>query len=130
ERFRQGDYFGLAAMFARVRRGEDGGVVHLDRGEITFPRTGRPALPVFPDGVPGETRGDRRPKLAAWVTAQPGFGRALANRIWAHLMGRGLVHPADDFRSSNPPSHPELLEELARLPTIPEIVRAIARSAT
>jgi hypothetical protein len=130
ERFRQTDYFGMAAMFARVRRAEGDGIVHLDRGEITFPRTGKPALPVFPDGESGEATGDRRPKLAAWVTAQPGFGRALANRIWAHLMGRGLVHPPDDFRSSNPPSHPELLEELASLQTIPEIVRTIARSSS
>jgi hypothetical protein len=44
-------------------------------------------------------------------------------------MGRGLVHPQDDLRASNPASHPELLEELGRLGTIVELVRAIAGSA-
>ncbi|MFO1450035.1 MAG: DUF1553 domain-containing protein [Opitutaceae bacterium] len=37
----------------------------------------------------------------------------LANRIWAWVMGRGIVQEPDDFRADNPPSHP-LLEELTR----------------
>jgi hypothetical protein len=53
--------------------------------------------------------------LARWMTApeNPLFARAQANRIWFHLMGRGLVDPLDDFRSTNPASHPALLEALA-----------------
>ena len=43
----------------------------------------------------------------------PYFARAIANRVWAHLMGRGIVEPVDDFRESNPPSNPELLDALA-----------------
>ena len=43
-------------------------------------------------------------------------------------MGRGLVEPIDDFRSSNPPTHPALLIELGRIPTIPALVTTIARS--
>ena len=44
----------------------------------------------------------------------PWFARNLANRVWAKLMGRGLVEPVDDFRSTNPPSHPKLLDHLAQ----------------
>ncbi|HVR75299.1 MAG TPA: DUF1549 domain-containing protein [Planctomycetota bacterium] len=128
ERFRQTDYFGLAAMLARVRQ-TDSGIVHFPRGEVTFPKTGRDAVPVLPDGTPGEIENDRRPMLAGWVTSQPQFRQAFANRVWALIMGRGLVHPADDFRASNPPALPDLLEDLSRLETLPELVGAIARSA-
>jgi hypothetical protein len=44
----------------------------------------------------------------------PFFAKAQANRVWFHLMGRGLVDPDDDFRATNPASHPELLDALAR----------------
>ena len=44
----------------------------------------------------------------------PMFARMQVNRVWFHLMGRGLVDPVDDFRASNPPSHPELLDALAK----------------
>ena len=40
------------------------------------------------------------------------FARVQANRVWFHLMGRGLVDPVDDFRATNPASHPALLNEL------------------
>ena len=45
--------------------------------------------------------------------ANPFFARTMANRIWGHFFGRGLIHPIDDARSTNPPSHPELLDALA-----------------
>jgi hypothetical protein len=56
----------------------------------------------------------RKEKLAAWVTApeNPYFARAAVNRVWAQLMGRGLVHPIDDFNAQNEPSHPALLKAL------------------
>jgi hypothetical protein len=44
----------------------------------------------------------------------PMFARNIVNRVWAHLMGRGLVEPVDDFRVTNPPSNPELLNALAQ----------------
>jgi hypothetical protein len=52
--------------------------------------------------------------LAVWLTStnNPLFARSQANRIWFHLMGRGLVDPIDDFRSTNPASHPALLDAL------------------
>src|SRR5205814_1782437 len=53
--------------------------------------------------------------LAGWVASpsNPFFARAQVNRVWYHLMGRGIVDPIDDFRATNPPSHPALLEALA-----------------
>jgi hypothetical protein len=67
--------------------------------------------PTLPD-LPGLTR---REMLARWVTSpdNPYFARALVNRYWGHLFGRGLVDPVDDFTSMNPPSHPALLDLLA-----------------
>jgi hypothetical protein len=59
---------------------------------------------------------DRREVFANWLTSpdNPYFARNSANRIWYHLFGRGIVEPVDDIRGSNPPSHPELLDALAR----------------
>jgi hypothetical protein len=58
----------------------------------------------------------RKEKLAAWATAadNPYLARAVANRIWAQFLGRGLVHPIDDLSGRNAPSHPDLLQELTR----------------
>ena len=59
---------------------------------------------------------DELDALGEWLTSRENswFSKMQANRIWFHLMGRGLVDPVDDFRSSNPASHPELLELLAQ----------------
>ena len=57
---------------------------------------------------------DELETLAAWVTRQPLFAKSQVNWIWFHLLGRGIVDPIDDFRITNPPSHPALLEALAR----------------
>ncbi|MEN8774992.1 MAG: DUF1549 domain-containing protein [Akkermansiaceae bacterium] len=57
----------------------------------------------------------RREALAkALTTDNPDYSRAIVNRIWALLFGRGLVHPVDLMDSAHPPSHPELLAWLAR----------------
>ncbi|QDU19760.1 DUF1549 domain-containing protein [Urbifossiella limnaea] len=54
----------------------------------------------------------RREKFIEWMTARdnPYFARAAVNRVWAQFMGRGFVHPVDDFNSQNPPSNPDLLK--------------------
>jgi len=41
------------------------------------------------------------------------YSRAIVNRVWAELIGRGFVNPVDDFRNDNPPSHPKTLDYLA-----------------
>lgn len=79
----------------------------------------------------------RRAKLAEALTAtnNPQFNRNLANRLWAMMLGRGIVHPLDLHHSDNPPSHPELLDLLAAEVVaakydVKPILRAIALSQT
>lgn len=128
----QDDYFRWAALFARVqyrivqnnRRDKfdkhefDGEqVVWLDRdSETTHPRTGQAVAPRFLGAPADLAAADRLLALADWVAdpANPFFAKAQANRVWGHLLGRGLVEPNDDFRATNPPTHPELLDALAR----------------
>src|SRR5438876_442309 len=59
---------------------------------------------------------DRLQALADWIVQpdNPFFARAQANRVWYHLMGRGIVEPNDDFRASNPPVNGPLLETLTQ----------------
>jgi hypothetical protein len=64
------------------------------------------AVNLVPDSNP-------RRELARWMTSHQWFAEAAVNRIWAQFFGRGIVDPVDDFRSTNPPTHPELLTALA-----------------
>jgi hypothetical protein len=66
-------------------------------------------------GPAADPENDPREALAAWMTApeNPYFAKVIVNRIWADLMGRGLVEPVDDIRGTNPPSNAELLDALA-----------------
>jgi Protein of unknown function (DUF1549)/Protein of unknown function (DUF1553) len=134
DRWTSDEYYGFAALFARI----DYRVMANDRkdnldkhefvgeqivfqnrdGEVIHPRTKKPANPVFL-GAKAPAFGpdsDRLTALADWVAApeNPFFARAQVNRIWLHLMGRGLVDPNDDFRATNPPANPELLDWLAK----------------
>lgn len=127
ERWSQDDYYGLAAVFARV--GRKGGFADAEvptsqtiflasEGRVEHPRTKRTMTP-RPLGGPDFSTGpfeDPRVQLARWMTdpANPYFARTMANRLWGHFFGRGLIHPIDDARSTNPPTHPELLDALAR----------------
>jgi hypothetical protein len=74
-------------------------------------------LPKFLGGEAADVNGkDRRAVVAAWLTApeNPFFAKNVANRVWAHFFGQGIVEPVDDIRISNPPSNPELLAELSK----------------
>ena len=68
------------------------------------------------DTPPLPADGGIRPLLAQWVSAadNPYFAKAAVNRFWAHFFGRGFVNPVDDLHEGNPPSHPELLDALAK----------------
>ncbi|MBI1914796.1 MAG: DUF1549 domain-containing protein [Planctomycetes bacterium] len=127
EQWSQADYYQLAAVFARVgRKGgfadaevpTDETIYLADEGEVLHPRTRQ----VMQAGPPGglafklSKYDDPRRALAKWMTAadNPYFARTMANRLWGHFLGRGIVHPIDDARSTNPPSNPELLDALAR----------------
>ena len=123
EAITQDDYYGLAAYFARVKfKGKqfmvDDEIVYLDRGgDVRHPTKNTNVAPVAFGELAGELGpdDDRREKLVDWLTRQenPYFARSTVNRVWYHLFGRGIVEPVDDFRDTNPPSNPELLDELA-----------------
>jgi hypothetical protein len=89
-------------------------VVATRAGEVTQPRTGKVMPPKYL-GHAAEPAADRRAAFADWLTtpANPFFARAVANRVWFHLTGRGIVDPVDDFRDSNPAVNDELLAALA-----------------
>ncbi len=119
----QTDYFGLAAFFAQVQFkgtqfGLDDEIVYLQPGrEVQNPITRRPQPPIAfgTKAGPFAPDDDRRKAFADWLT-KPGnkfFAPSVANRIWFHLVGKGVVDPVDDFRDTNPPSNPELLKALA-----------------
>ncbi|HLQ36438.1 MAG TPA: DUF1549 domain-containing protein [Planctomycetota bacterium] len=124
ENWAMDDYYGFAAFFAQIgkKRSEDpDDQVVFDRqnGEVQHKRTGAVMAPRFLGGavatIPPGT--DRRTVLAQWLTAPDNrwFAANVANRVWARLLGRGIVDPPDDVRVSNPPSHPQLLQQLAAL---------------
>jgi hypothetical protein len=140
DRWGQDDYHGLAAYFTGVGvRREAGGEV-LTAGGVASARQPRTRETIFAHAL-GEKRpdklapGDRRAELADWLTSpnNPWFARNLANRVWAHFLGRGIVEPLDDVRATNPPSNPELLDALARHLVshkydLRELIRAIMAS--
>ena len=158
ERWTQDDYYHMAAWFSQLKAKPDperpgsppkpypwqlrenalvifstgiGEVTHPLSGKTMTPRVlGMPA-PTIPPGT------DRRAVLAKLVTSaeNPFFARATVNRIWFHLLGRGIVDPPDDFRDSNPSVNDALLDALARdfverKFDVKHIVRTIANSRT
>src|SRR5262245_45633598 len=114
-------FWQTAAFFAGIERQGDNffaPVSDTRRREITIPNTKRALPATFLDGTEPKWAEGVLPRtvLADWVTAKnnPFFARATANRVWGHLFGRGIVDPIDDFNEANKPSHPELLDELAK----------------
>jgi hypothetical protein len=123
ERWTQDNYYGIGAAFARVGRKavpaiDDEVIFTKPDGEVKQPRTGETMkVHLLLEGdVDVAAEVDRRTVFADWLTQpdNPFFARSLVNRMWGHLLGRGLVEPVDDFRDSNPPSNAALLDELAR----------------
>ncbi|MGV3720454.1 MAG: DUF1549 domain-containing protein, partial [Actinomycetota bacterium] len=134
DRWKQSDYHALAAYFARVGRetkhkprrqrfdaeeiNGDELIVLRSTGEWMNPATGEPMPPGMlgdPASVPAADAKDRRAALADWLTRpeNPFFAKAMVNRVWYHLLGRGIVDPVDDFRESNPPTNRPLLDALS-----------------
>lgn len=133
--WKQADFWSINAFFKGVRQREVSkadptGLVSYDHTELRdeptaeFSQYSRRnglmgiAFPRFLDGrkISQGTDVDRRLELGKFV-ADPGnldLARAYVNRAWGHFLGRGFVHPVDDFGPQNPPSHPELLDRLAR----------------
>ena len=134
ERWTQDDYYDWTSLFSRVDykivenkkrdksdknefKGDQ--IVQFKPGKASVPnpRTGTDAKARFL-GVAAVLKPtadhDELQSLAEWLPHSPMFARTQVNRIWAQLMGRGIVDPLDDFRASNPPTHPELLDALVK----------------
>ncbi|WP_020468054.1 DUF1549 and DUF1553 domain-containing protein [Zavarzinella formosa] len=152
ERWTQDDYYGLSAFFARVKDRPDPLYPRLNRfnlgaieiynaksGEVIHPRTKEAMPPRFLGGEFPEIKPDqdRRAVLAEWLARKdnPFFAKAAVNRIWYHLLGRGIVDAVDDFRDTNPPASDALLESLAKDFTdhhfdVKQVIRKITASRT
>jgi hypothetical protein len=123
DRWTMDDYYGFAAFFAGVnlKRGIEGREVLVANNNaantVAHPVNGQAMKPKFLGGDAPEVEGkDPRKALAVWMTSpeNPAFAQTMANIIWSHFFGRGIVEPVDDVRISNPPSNKELLEELGK----------------
>ncbi|MBI1313030.1 DUF1553 domain-containing protein [bacterium] len=124
EKYGQEDYYGFAAFFARVGTknseefglfGRESVVTVRTSGEVTHPKTRQRMEPTPLEGEPRDHELDRRIALADWLTSPQNdyFAKNIVNRYVGYLLGRGLVEPIDDLRSTNPPTNPELMDALA-----------------
>ena len=134
DRWTQDDYYSWAALFTQIDYeivGKNGRRDKFDNhefageqivtikheGEMKNPSSGQNAAPQFLGQEPLtlKPKDDRLLPLADWITQDnEQFAKAQVNRIWFYLMGRGLVEPIDDFRTTNPATHPKLLAALAK----------------
>ena len=152
DKWTQANYYEMANLFSRVRLKTGSpavggkGAVYSDvtvysspTGEINFPRLNRPLPPRPLDAQPLalDSSVDRRAYFAEWLTSakNPYFARALVNRVWRTFMGRGLVEPADDMRTSNPPTNEDLMNALVKDFVshgfdVKHLIRTIVESAT
>ena len=121
DRWTMDDYYSFAAFFSQIGRkgGEDPRetiIFNSGDGEVKHPVGGRVMPPKFLGGDAPDTSGkDRRVLMANWLASaeNPYFARNLANIVWAHFFGSGIVNDVDDVRVSNPPVNAELLDALA-----------------
>jgi len=146
EKWGQDDFYRFAAFFGPLKQKGAGISAPISAGNETFyfspgksvkhPVTGELLDPKAPDGPAiKSTDTDPRRALADWLAdaKNPFFARAVANRVWAAFFGRGIVEPVDDFRISNPPANPALLDALAQELVkqkfnLKELMRTIMRS--
>jgi WD40 repeat protein len=128
EKWGQDDYFQMAAFFGSMKRKGQGISAPISGepeywwfqpgGEVKHPVTGVVMNFKPPSGPFSEVaeKDDPREALLNWMLApdNPFFAQAIVNRIWSEFFGLGIVHPVDDFRSSNPPTNDALLQWLAK----------------
>lgn len=143
-RWTQDDFWGFAAFFARVRGPDENmpgatsyRLYDARSGEVRLPDTDEVIPPKYLGGRMADESegGTRRLQLAIWMASRDNryLPRATANWAWSHLFGRGIVEPVGDAGSHNPPSHPELLDELASYVTeiefdLKELWRTLTRT--
>ncbi|MFM7059284.1 MAG: DUF1549 domain-containing protein, partial [Planctomycetota bacterium] len=122
DRWTMDDYYGFAAFFSQIGRktGEDPRetiIFNSGGGEVNHLVGGRAMPPKFLGGATPELAGrDRRQVLGEWLASpeNPYFAKNLANIVWSHFLGRGIIDEVDDVRVSNPPANAELLDELGK----------------
>ncbi|MDG2384982.1 MAG: DUF1549 and DUF1553 domain-containing protein [Pirellulaceae bacterium] len=128
EKWTNDQYYAMANFFSRVKAKGWGGdarsgdgirtLFAANQGELIQPLTGIAQRPTPLDGkpLPLAATGDRRDFLADWLTSSKNdyFRRAITNRVWAALLGKGLVEPVDDLRVSNPARNEPLLDQLSQ----------------
>jgi Protein of unknown function (DUF1553)/Protein of unknown function (DUF1549) len=144
DRWTMSDYYGFQSFFMQIGRKQTDDpqeviVYNSKGGDAKHFLTGATMKPKFlggeePEIKPGQ---DRRRVMAEWLASprNPYFARNIANIIWTHFTGVGVVDPVDDVRITNPPSNPELMDELAKKLTeynydLRKIVRDITTSMT
>src|SRR5262245_3639183 len=143
DRWTMNDYYGFAAFFSQIGRKatvdpRELVVFNSGGGEVANPVTKQQMKPKFLGGAEPDVVGkDRRQVLATWLASpeNPYFATNLANIVWAHFFGRGIIQEVDDVRVSNPPSNAELLEALGKKFTeyqydFKKLVRDICTSRT
>ena len=127
EKYGQDDYYSFAAYFSRLGfkgtglsppiSGSEEIVLLKKSGSVEHPLTRQTMQPrpLYGDAPQLTDDADPREALAAWITSDenPYFAKVIVNRVWADLMGRGLVEPVDDLRATNPPTNGPLLDALA-----------------
>ena len=127
EVYGQHDFYSFAAFFSRVGfkgtglsppiSGGEETVLVKSSGDVKHPLTGKALTPKILRGseVPISDGDDPREKLVDWMVSEsnPTFAHVAVNRVWAELFGVGIVDPVDDLRATNPPSNPQLLDQLA-----------------
>jgi len=123
EKWGQDDFYGLAGFFGGLQRKKLSGdeeLVHQVGNSLTIKVSGTERVvstrPPGGSNLAADASGDPRPTLAAWITKHdnPWFARLAVNRLWKHYLGRGLVEPEDDLRSTNPATNEPLLKFLTR----------------
>jgi hypothetical protein len=122
DRWTMDDYYSFAAFFSQIGRKQSEDyreiiVFNSGGGDVRHPVGGRVMTPKFLGGaVPDVAGKDRREVLAQWLTSPENtmFSTNVANRVWAHFFGKGIVDPVDDIRVSNPASNPELFQKLGQ----------------
>ncbi len=123
DRWTMDDYYSFTSFFTGLRR-KNGKEVRDHRYYVAKAAPpakhlvdGRPMSAKVLGGLEEVPAGvDPRKELVRWLTSADNhlFSKNLANRIWGQLLGRGIVDPVDDFRVSNPPTNPALLDALAK----------------
>ncbi len=121
DRWTMDDYYSFAAFFSQIgrKRGEDPReqiIFNSRSGEVRHLIGNRVMKPKFLGGEEPDVAGkDRRVIMAQWLASNenPYFAKNLANIVWAHFFGKGIINEVDDVRVSNPAVNPELLDALA-----------------